>query len=330
MADRKWFVVLLVMVFAISLLSAAAQQEQGTQLPYGGVTRISIGASSVGSASYNKLTIWSGYMGQKLGIDIIPEGTAGSVANISLTNAKEVEMGNTMTNIAREAFDGVGSFAGNKQDRIRAVATLDSFALQFYTIDGNGITSIYDLNGKHVNLSRAGSGTDSWARRVFDKLGITPSRISNVNPGEANDLLRDNRLDASGVMGSAHPSIIELNTTHKLNIFGTGDGTDTFLQDYPDLFKVTIADTYDGQKAAFTTMGEVDILIADKDLNEDLVYAITKATYEDRVKLAQSYPGFLTINTKDIVNALIPLHKGSYRYFQEIGVEIPAQLRPID
>ena len=318
-----------VCLLAALLVVSGMAWASGAAETGGRVERFSVGSSSVGSASYSKLTIWGGHIGQKLDVDVIPEGTAGSAANISLTQAREIEMGNTMTNLAKEAWDGVGQFAGQRHDRIRAVLTLDSFALQFYAMDGRGIRSIRDLEGKHVNLSRAGSGTDTWARRVFEELGITPSRISNVGPGEANDLLRDGGLDVAAVMGSAHPSIIEMNATNDIVVFGVGDGTQAILRNHPDLFEVTIGGAYDGQ-TPFVTIGEVNIMIADKDFDADLVYQITKATYEDKAQLAVGYQGFSTIDPNDIRQAMIPLHRGAYRYYQEIGINIPAELRPID
>jgi TRAP transporter TAXI family solute receptor len=330
MIKRSLLFVSLFLLIAAGVVVAAGQQEADTSdQKYGGYEGISVGASSVGSSSYSKLTIWSGHVGQKLDVDIIPEGTAGSVANVSLTQAGETEMGSTMTNLAYEAWEGVGNYEGTKHTNIRAVVTLDAFALQFYALEDSGIKSIYDLDGKRVNLSRAGSGTDTWARRVFDMIGIEPN-IVNVSPGEGNDMMRDGVLDAAGCMGSAHPSIIEMNATHELNIFGTGDATDEFLQAHEDLFKLTMDEIYEDQKAPYVTFGEMNVLIAHKDLPEDLVYDITKTTFEDKAKMAAGYPGFGSIKPEDIFLNLVPLHKGAYKYYQEIGVDIPAEIQPVD
>ena len=66
MIGKKMLIVLIVLAMLGSVVFAAGTQEAESEAKYGGVERISLGASSVGSSSYNKLTIWSGYMGEKL------------------------------------------------------------------------------------------------------------------------------------------------------------------------------------------------------------------------------------------------------------------------
>lgn len=311
--------------------SNEGETQQEEPIKYGGIDQISVGASSVGSSSYSKIATWSDFISTKLGINMTAEGTAGSNANAQLADAKEVEIGSTMVNIAREGYEGIGFSEGKKLSNLRLMVTMDSFALQFYATEKAGIKSFEDLAGKHINLSKAGSGTDTWTRRAFEDLKINIGKISNVSPTEGNELMRDGVVDASGCMGSIHPSILEMASTEKVNIFGTGDKTDEFLANWPDLNKVTMrANTYEGQTEPFVTVGEIGILVVHKDLPEDLVYDITKWTYEGKEEMMKGYPGFATLEPSDITSGLIPLHKGAYKYYQEIGIEIPDIIKPID
>ncbi|MEL7566896.1 MAG: TAXI family TRAP transporter solute-binding subunit, partial [Dehalobacterium sp.] len=270
MISRKnyicWLVLFLMMSMAI-LAGCGSQEEQNpsssgeanngeTQQEepkkYGGIEQISVGSSSVGSSSYSKIATWSDYISTQLGINITPEGTAGSDANAQLTDVNEVQIGSTMVNIAREGYEGIGFSEGKKLSNLRLMVTMDAFALQFYAKEKSGIKSFEDLAGKHINLSKAGSGTDTWTRRAFEDLNVKIGKISNVSPTEGNDLMRDGVIDASGCMGSIHPSIIEMASTEKVNIFGTGDRTDEFLAKWPDLNKVTMREnTYEGQTEPF-------------------------------------------------------------------------------
>ncbi|MEL7567297.1 MAG: TAXI family TRAP transporter solute-binding subunit, partial [Dehalobacterium sp.] len=88
--------------------------------------------------------------------------------------------------------------------------------------------------------------------------------------------------------------------------------------------------TYEAQTEPFVTVGEIGILVVHKDLPEDLVYDITKLTYEGKEDMMKGYPGFSTLDPRDITSGLIPLHKGAYKYYQEIGIEIPDAIKPID
>ncbi|HHW05970.1 MAG TPA: TAXI family TRAP transporter solute-binding subunit [Clostridia bacterium] len=342
---KKLPVLLLVfgLCFALVLAGCGGQQNAQQQEPQGSGGeateqpvnwgRFSIGSSSIGSSSYTKTVAWANYMAEKIPtFSPIIESTAGSVANVQLLESGEVQIAQTMTTIAAEGWNGEGWAEGKKHQRMRAIATLDPFALQFYCLEGKGIQSIEDINGKHVNLSKAGSGTDNWARRLFDELGIKPAKISNVNPGEANDLMRDGLLDVAGVMGSVHPSIVEMSVNNELRIFGvSGEAAAQFSAKYPELYQLTIpAGSYKGIDYAIETLGEYDVLIVDKDLPEELVYELVKHTYQGKDVMAAAYEGMSSITPESIVLAQIPLHKGAYKYYQELGIEIPDQIKPID
>lgn len=294
--------------------------------------RFSVGASSIGSATYTKTVAWVNYISEKIPFTPIVEATAGSVANVQLLESGDVQITQTMTNIAYEGWTGEGWAEGKEHKSMRLVATLDPFALQFYTPANSGIKSIYDLEGKHVNLSKAGSGTDNWARRVFEELGITPSRISNVSPGEANDLMRDGMLDVAACMGSVHPSILELAATMDVEVFGvSGEDAAAFTEKYPELYSLTIpAGSYEGIDHAIETIGEYDNLIVHKDLPDELVYEMVKHTYEGIESMSAAYEGFRSISPEGVTLAKVPLHKGAYKYYQELGIEIPDEIKPID
>ena len=64
------------------------------------------------------------------------------------------------------------------------------------------------------------------------------------------------------------------------------------------------------------------------DLPEELVYEITKTALEFQESLAGNVPGVAGARPEDIaLNAIVPLHPGAVRYYEEIGVEIPEELK---
>jgi TRAP transporter TAXI family solute receptor len=294
--------------------------------------RFSVGAASIGSASYTKTVAWANYLMDKIAFSPIIEATSGSTANVQLIENNETQIGQTMTNIGYEAWQGVGWADGQKYRNIRLMCVLDPFALQFYTHQDSGIKSIYDLEGKTISLSKANTGTDIWARRLFEVLDIKPSKIVNVNPSEQNDLLRDKMIDAAGCMGSVHPSILELAATMDVEVFGvSGEDAAAFTEKYPELYSLTIpAGSYEGIDHAIETIGEYDNLIVHKDLPDELVYEMVKHTYEGIESMSAAYEGFRSISPEGVTLAKVPLHKGAYKYYQELGIEIPDEIKPID
>lgn len=291
-----------------------------------------VGASSIGSSTYTKTVAWVNYLTEKITFSPIVEATPGSVANVQLLESGDVKITQTMTNIAYEGWTGQGWAEGKKHQNMRLVASLDPFALQFYTLADSGIKSIYDLEGKSINLSKAGSGTDNWARRVFEEFGIKPGRISNVSPGEANDLMRDGMLDVAACMGSVHPSIIEMSATKEITVFGiSGEDAIAFTKKYPELYTLTIpGGSYQGIDYDVETVGEYDNIIVHKDLPDELVYEMVKHTYEGKDQMAASYEGFRAISPEGIKLGRIPLHKGAAKYYEELGIEMHDEIKPID
>ena len=73
-------------------------------------------------------------------------------------------------------------------------------------------------------------------------------------------------------------------------------------------------------------------LICHKDLDEELVYQMTKAYWEQQdrflniMREAQSYA---TLETA-MSDLIVPLHPGAYRYYVEVGCEVPDAIKPID
>lgn len=328
------FVVLFVAFALVVGCGGGKNNNQGGNVErekYDGYTKLSIAASSTGSSTFAKLTVWAGYISSELGIDITPEGSEGSSANAQLVGIGEVELGGSMSDIATQAYRGEGFMQGTPLKDIRAMLTLDPFALQFYTLEGSGIKSIYDLEGRSISLSNAGSGTDQWARRVFEYFGIKPI-IRNISPSEANELIRDGVLDAAAVMGSVHPAIVELNATQNIIVFGVGkEESEEFVKDWEGMFPTVIrSGSYQGIDYDFYTLGEVGIIVVNNKLPEDLVYDMTKATYEGKERMAEGYPGFSIISPEDIASVTLPLHKGAYKYFVEIGINVPSAAMPVD
>ena len=63
-------------------------------------------------------------------------------------------------------------------------------------------------------------------------------------------------------------------------------------------------------------------MYAHKDANEDAVYQITKAFWENVSALQQLNPGFngLDVKNADAGPSDVPMHPGTERYLKEVGV----------
>ena len=86
--------------------------------------------------------------------------------------------------------------------------------------------------------------------------------------------------------------------------------------------KATIpANTYTGQTTAIETAAVVNYLVTRSDLKDDLVYAMTKSTFDNLPELAVAHSAGKEITLAGALAGMpIPLHPGAERYFREKGV----------
>jgi hypothetical protein len=68
-------------------------------------------------------------------------------------------------------------------------------------------------------------------------------------------------------------------------------------------------------------------LATSADLPEEHVYLLTKAIYENLPFLQAIHPATQVMAIETAIAGLpLPLHPGALRYYQEVGVDVPARL----
>lgn len=85
---------------------------------------------------------------------------------------------------------------GGLDDKIVYIAKLYNEEMHFIVRADSGITSIQQLNGKTVNFSDVGSGTQLSTRDIFEKLGIKAQEV-NMGQGDAAVALKKGEIDAT-------------------------------------------------------------------------------------------------------------------------------------
>lgn len=295
--------------------------------------KLSMAAGATGSAGFAKFVQWAEIINSTLGTNIAVETSAGAAAGPTLVQRKAVSFAEGFMGLIGEAYRGEGHYKFKHTD-LRAMFPDGLYLVQFYTLPDSNIRDIKDLNGKAVSLSRRGAGVDAYLRKIFPAIGVKPSRIVNLSPSEGTDLLKNGQLDACGLMGYIHPTIIEAASTIKVVVFGIDPKyAEKVKQIEPTFQEMTLpANVYRGQTKPLVTMGEPAVTETNKDLPADLVYWIVKTTYENADKLAKFEPSFGAAlkHPELILKSPVPLARGAYRYYKEIGLKIPESIMPTD
>ena len=316
--------------------AAAQTQPSGAKPNIPSVTgaKANIAGASSGSATFVKMVQFSQLLNQELGTEIAVEVSAGNAAAPDLVQSKQVDFATTYEGLFADSYPGVGWYDKKPHPDLRAMAYIGLHLIQFYVPASSSITKIQDLQGKRVSLSTAGSGVDSYARRIFEKLGIKPEKIVNMNPADATDLMKQGQLDACGVMGYIHPNIISAASTTAIRAFGIDPSLAAQVnQVLPTLHVYSIpANSYVGQDKEFQTLGDLEVIFTHKDLPEELVYQMTKTAYKNVEKLGSLEPSVKLVLSKPefAKNSPVPMHKGAARYFKEAGIELSGAAAPKD
>lgn len=256
---------------------------------------------------------------------VTAESTMGSQENISRLVQGELDL--AMSNAAITYFAARGAGEWTAAQPVQAVMTLAPNVALFLTTAGSGVTSIADLKGKRVVIGPAGAGFESFVAPILEAHGVTMADISPLNATQAGavDMLADGSA-AAAFLGGAIPtaSISQACASQDIVFLPFEDAAKArLIAEYPFFHPATIpGGTYRGRDEDFhgLNVGSMHLITAgDKD--EELVYRLTKALYENREQVVVKHPAGRAINPQNAPRDTgVAFHPGAIRYYEEIGI----------
>lgn len=193
----RWFAFVLAAGLATSLMQGAtlAQEQKRSPLTKSAAQqalseRLNQNTVTVISGNPNGTYLFFAYdMSAVLddgdNLRVLPVVGKGAFQNVKdILHLRGVDLGITQSDIM-SFLKKTPEFGPNIDDRMHYIAKL--YNEELHILAGQGINSISDLNGKKVNYSDAGSGTQFSARLIFEALGVKPQE---VNMGQADGFLK--------------------------------------------------------------------------------------------------------------------------------------------
>lgn len=290
----------------ISNLILATGGTSGTYYPYGG----------------SMAQIWNENIEA---MNVTAQSTGASAENLKLLANGEADLAIVQNDVMDYAFNGTEIFAGQQLSGFSAIATLYPEIVQIVVRPGLGVETIADLKGKTVSIGDAGSGVEANALQILDAYGLTVEDITarNLSFKESGSAFQDNQLDAFFVTaGLPNAAIQEITATKEINIISIeGPQLEQLLADYPYYTAYTIPkDTYAGMTKDATALSIKATLAVSDALDQDTVYALTKALFENLDTFAASHAKAAELSLESAVQGVsIPLHPGAEKYFKEVG-----------
>ncbi|MCV2876565.1 TAXI family TRAP transporter solute-binding subunit [Rhodobacteraceae bacterium XHP0102] len=262
------------------------------------------------------------------------EVTGASVENMGLIATGDADLAIGLADTVLQAQTGTGRFEGQQLEMIRGVAVMYSNMVQIVTLADSGITSLADLAGKRVSVGAPGSGTEVNAEAILSANGITYDDIDEqrLNFNETADALANGDIDAGFFsVGAPTSSILNLATTNAIRIIPLSEAEIAAARAADPVFASTVlpGGTYEGVAEDVALLGVPNVLVASSEMNEDTVYEITKAMFENIEDLRAVHPAANQTEISFTLSASpIPLHPGAIRYYEETGATIEDALRP--
>ena len=310
--------------FATALFAGAVQAQV-----------ISMATGAQGSLAYNS--------GQAVAVVANENGltvrTQPLVGYMPLLNSGEVDFGYVNGAEAAFAFTGTGNF-DREHPNVRLVGVMFPLTTGIMAPCDLGLETVADMEGRS-DLRIASEYTSStiipyYIEGILASGGMSPDDFAQVPVSSFVD-----GINALGD-GLVDVALVSLNA-------GAGQQAAVQLQDRGGLCYISMNDSDEGFAAAVDVLPSGTIrslpqneninglqdwganlvavpwmLLANADVDEEVVYSLTSVIHQNKEALAASFGAF---NNADFANMApanaMPYHAGALRYYQEAGVPTP-------
>jgi len=260
------------------------------------------------------------------------ETTAGSSENLKLVSAGEADFGLASAMDTNEAIQGIYGFEGNPVSNINIVAVGQVNTFHFVTLEGSGINCLADLKGKNVSVGP--TGAPYFGPNVIEAAtGYVAGEDYNpqwMSHDAACEALQNGDIDAiiahTAIPTSAYSSLDA--TVDGVRFLGVqGEERDKVLEKYPaNWIKLTVSKDcgYSSIKEDFETLGAPMIMFTSAEEDEESIYRLTKALFENLEASIEIYPvcGEYTLEkqAEQLEGFGFTIHPGALRYYKEVGI----------
>ena len=301
--------------------TSGAGEEGGTD---GGKQNLSLLTGGTGGTYYPLGGQIGNIISDNTDANITPQTSGASAENMETLRNGEAEIAFSQTDIASYAIEGKEMFDGAAIDNIQAIAPLYPETIQLVTTADSGIKSVEDLKGKSVSIGAPGSGVYINAMQILEIHGLTTDDIKaqNLSFDESTDGIQSGNIDAAFVTAGTPTGAVEaLSAQADVVIVPLADDKIAELvEKYPYYSEDTVPSGTYKIDSEVKTVAVKAMLVASKDLDENLVYEMTKAMFENTDQITHAKGELIKAETALEGLGEMELHPGAAKYFEEKGI----------
>ena len=275
---------------------------------------------------------------QKIGMSAI--NSAGSGENIKLLREDEVQFAILQGLYGSYAWQGTGPIKSEgPQKNLRSVTMLwqnvEHFTINKKFVKTGTVADLVGMKGESMALGKKNSGTLGSNTVLIGNLGVDVEKdysLVYVGYGPSADALQNGQVAGMGTPAGAPVSAVTKAMANMGDDITVLDFTDEQLKQADGGMAlwtryVIPAETYPGQTKEIKTIAQPNFLSVRADVDEDAVYQITKTMYENLPFLNAIHGATKAMSIEKAIAGLpMPLHPGAAKYYQEVGITIPARL----
>lgn len=261
------------------------------------------------------------------GVQAIAEASGGAEENVRLVGTGQSNLGFVIGKTALQGYEGREPFGQPFTNLRMLLGNLDVGQIHGIVLEESPLQDICQMKGQRVGVGPTGHGSLGNLEEIFSAgCGFTFDDITPVYLpyDQALSALGDGRLEAAVIYVSPPiPAIAEFGATRSYRLLPLSEtARDAILARYSYYLKTTIpATAYADISQDVPVVGTSNGLMVGAELPEELVYQITKATFENIDRFRSSYPTLAEFSLEVApTGGLIPYHDGAIRYYRERGV----------
>ncbi|WP_283607028.1 TAXI family TRAP transporter solute-binding subunit [Faecalispora anaeroviscerum] len=251
----------------------------------------------------------------------------GSFSNVEGLRGGQIDLGLVSADVAYCAYWGEEEFSGKPMKNLRAIGAVYFSYSNWIAKDSLNAVYVHDLLGKRVAIGPENSTTDLSARIALQVVGINSgnTKLENYGLGSGSQALGEGKLDAvHGMAGVPVKAMQDLANSVPCRLLRYTDEELTEILNDNDQYRRAVipAGTYSGQKEDVPTFGVKCVLCVNEDMDEELVYEITKSLRQSVEDLDELHYSMESMKNTDFVtkDLPVPLHPGAERFYKEAGL----------
>lgn len=272
-------------------------------------------------------------------IDLSAISSAGSGENVKLLRENQAQFGILQGLFGQWAWTGTGKVeADGKQEQMRSIAMLwqnvEQMVLATDLVETGSVDDLKVMAGKSFSMGKKNSGTEGSGQTILGNLGIEYDGFELVHQGytPTAEGLQNGTIVGANMTGGPPTSAVTqafASMGDKLTILEFTDEQMTRANGDGSLWTrfVIPAGTYPGLDKDINTIAQPNFLAVNADVDEEVVYLITKTIFENLPFLNNIHAATKAMALDKAIGGLpAPLHPGAARYYKEQGISIPDSL----